>query len=127
MTTCCTSPGATSARSSAALLAVPPSSVASRLDRPPPSFPMGVRADERITVGAIMLVGSPSVKAETTTQSPFETDADTIAIGVFEDEGVAHDLPGDELMALLDSGEAQRTFKRLAVTHSQGRRIILAG
>ena len=74
-----------------------------------------------------MLVGSPSVKAEATTQSPFETDADTVAIGVFEDEGVAHDLPGDELMALLDSGEAQRKFKRLAVTHSQGRRIILAG
>ncbi|MGZ4261115.1 MAG: leucyl aminopeptidase family protein [Solirubrobacteraceae bacterium] len=67
------------------------------------------------------------MQAQATTQSPFETDADTIAIGVFEDEGVAHDLPGDELMALLDSGEAQRKFKRLAVTHSQGRRIILAG
>ena len=67
------------------------------------------------------------MEAIATTQSPFETDADTIAIGVFEDEGVAHDLPGDELMALLDSGEAQRKFKRLAVTHSRGRRIILAG
>jgi leucyl aminopeptidase len=67
------------------------------------------------------------VEVTATTQSPFETDADTIAIGVFEDEGVAHDLPGDQLMALLDSGEAQRKFKRLAVTHSQGRRIILVG
>jgi leucyl aminopeptidase len=74
-----------------------------------------------------MLVGSPSVQAQATTQNPFETDADTIAIGVFEDEGVAHDLPGEELMALLDSGEAQRKLKRLAVTHSQGRRVILAG
>ena len=65
--------------------------------------------------------------AQATTQSPFENDADTIAIGVFEDEGVAHDLAGGELMALLDNGEAQRKFKRLAVTHSQGRRIILVG
>jgi leucyl aminopeptidase len=67
------------------------------------------------------------VQAQATTQSPFDTDADTIAIGVFEDEGVAHDLPGDALMALLDSGEAQRKFKRLAVTRSQDRRIILVG
>jgi leucyl aminopeptidase len=67
------------------------------------------------------------VQAQATTQTPFETDADTIAIGVFEDEGVAHDLPNGELMALLDSGEAQRKFKRLAVTHAQGRRIILVG
>ena len=100
---------------------------------------MGVRADERITVlgiwvafsgsggGAPMLSRVPSVHAEATTQNPFETDADTVVIGVFEDEGVAHDLPGGELMALLDNGEAQRKFKRLAVTHAQGRRVILAG
>jgi len=67
------------------------------------------------------------MEVQATTHGPIETDADTIAIGVFEDEGVAHDLPGGELMALLDSGEAQRKFKRLAVTHSQGRRFILAG
>ncbi|HYZ80920.1 MAG TPA: M17 family peptidase N-terminal domain-containing protein, partial [Solirubrobacteraceae bacterium] len=67
------------------------------------------------------------MQTQATTQSPTETDADTIAIGVFEDEGVAHDLPGGELMALLDSGEGQRKFKRLAVIHSQGRRVILVG
>ena len=50
ITTCCTCSGSTSARSSAAVMAVPPSSVASRLDRPPPSLPIGVRAADRITV-----------------------------------------------------------------------------
>src|SRR5581483_7327219 len=50
MTTCWTWSGDTSARSSAALIAVPPSSVASSEDRPPPSLPTGVRADDRITV-----------------------------------------------------------------------------
>ena len=60
ITTCCTWSGATSARSSAALIAVPPSSVASRLDRPPPSFPIGVRAAERITVLGIWVAFSGS-------------------------------------------------------------------
>ena len=55
ITTCCTSSGATSARSSAALIAVPPSSVASTVERPPPSFPIGVRAADRITVLGIGL------------------------------------------------------------------------
>jgi leucyl aminopeptidase len=67
------------------------------------------------------------VNVEATTDSPLTTDADTIAVGVFEDEGVAHDLPDGALGALLASGEAQRSFKHLAVTHSQGRRFILAG
>ncbi len=50
MTTCCTSDGATSARSRAALMAVAPSSVAASDESPPPSFPIGVRAAERMTV-----------------------------------------------------------------------------
>src|SRR6476646_4118637 len=50
MMTCCTSSGPTSARSSAAVMAVAPSSVASSVDRPPPILPMGVRAAPRITV-----------------------------------------------------------------------------
>ena len=41
MTTCWTCSGATSARSSAALIAMPPSSVASSGARPPPSLPIG--------------------------------------------------------------------------------------
>ena len=50
ITTCCTWPGSTAARSRAALIAIPPSLVAEREDKPPPSFPTGVRAALRITV-----------------------------------------------------------------------------
>ena len=67
------------------------------------------------------------MNVESTTASPLDTDADTIAVGVFEGEGVAHDVPGGALDALLESGEAQRKFKRLAVTHAEGRRFILVG
>src|SRR3954447_10645944 len=66
------------------------------------------------------------MQVRATTQSPPETDADTIAIGVFEDEGVAHDYPGT-LQTLVDSGEARRGLRKLAVTHAEGRRYVLAG
>ena len=36
-------------------------------------------------------------------------------------------LPGGALGALLESGEARRAFKRLAVTHAEGRRFVLVG
>src|ERR687895_1572940 len=49
-TTCSTCSGPTSARSSAAAMAVPPRSVASSEARPPPILPNGVRAAPRITV-----------------------------------------------------------------------------
>jgi leucyl aminopeptidase len=62
-----------------------------------------------------------------TTESPLSTEADTIVIGVFESENIAHDVPDAALQALLDSGEARRAFKRLAVTHAAGRRWIIAG
>jgi len=50
MTTCSTCSGATSARSSAAAIAMLPSSVASSVASPPPILPIGVRAVPRITV-----------------------------------------------------------------------------
>ena len=62
-----------------------------------------------------------------TTDAPFETDADTVAIGVFDGKGIPHDLPGEPLGALLDSGEARRELGRLAVTHAGGKRVIIAG
>ncbi len=62
-----------------------------------------------------------------TTSSPSDTDADTIAVGVFEDEGVAHDLPDGGLTALLDAGEARRSFKHLALVHADRRRWLLVG
>ncbi|MBV9604070.1 MAG: hypothetical protein JO027_03125, partial [Solirubrobacterales bacterium] len=65
---------------------------------------------------------------EATTDSPLATGADTVVVGVFEGEDVAHDLPGGALAALLDAGEARREFKRLAVTHAEGGvRMILIG
>ena len=65
--------------------------------------------------------------AEATTDSPLATGADTVVVGVFDGEQVAHDLPGEALTALLDSGEARREFKKLAVTHADGVRVILIG
>jgi leucyl aminopeptidase len=67
------------------------------------------------------------MNVRSTTESPLSTQADTIAVGVFESEDIAHDVPGAALQGLLDSGEAQRAFKRLAVTHAEGRRWIVAG
>ncbi|MCW2990486.1 MAG: leucyl aminopeptidase [Solirubrobacterales bacterium] len=67
------------------------------------------------------------MRATSTTAAPAATTADTIAIGVFEDEGVAHDLPGGELQALLDAGEAKRSLKHLAVWHHDGRRFVVVG
>ena len=64
---------------------------------------------------------------EATTASPLATDADTIVVGVFAGEDVAHDVSQGALQALLDSGEARRDFKRLAVTHAEGVRFILIG
>jgi leucyl aminopeptidase len=62
-----------------------------------------------------------------TIEPPAATGADTIAIGVFDGEGVPHDLPDGELGALLESGEARTGFRKLALTHADGRRWIVAG
>jgi len=79
-----------------------------------------------VAVGSI-LVTCRRVHVEASTESPSGTDADTIVVGVFAGEDVAHDLPGAPLGALLSSGEARTSFKRLAVTHAEGRRLILVG
>jgi leucyl aminopeptidase len=67
------------------------------------------------------------MRVTATTDAPRDTPADTVAIGVFEDEGVAHDTSGSELQALLDSGEAKPSFKHLAVAHADGKRWLLVG
>ncbi|MDX6658063.1 MAG: leucyl aminopeptidase [Solirubrobacteraceae bacterium] len=61
------------------------------------------------------------------TSAPLDSHADTVAIGVFDGKGVAHDTPAGELQALLESGEAKTSFKHLAVTHAAGKRWIVAG
>jgi leucyl aminopeptidase len=52
-----------------------------------------------------------------------ESGADTIVSGVFEGENVQ----SPALQTLLDSGEAQRGVDALALTHEDGRRLLLAG
>src|SRR4051812_31025511 len=64
---------------------------------------------------------------EATTHNPPETHADTVVVGVFEGEDVAHDTTDRDLQALLESGEARRSFRKLAVAHADGKRWILVG
>src|SRR3954452_13057494 len=129
ITTCWTCSGSTPARSSAALIAIPPSCGAWKDDSPPPSLPTGVRAVPRITGWGMAqtLVSALDMDVRATPEAPAATSADTIAVGVFEDEGVAHDLPGGELNALLDAGEAKRVLHKVALTHAGGRRWLVAG
>jgi leucyl aminopeptidase len=62
-----------------------------------------------------------------TTALPADADADTVVIGVLEDEKVHHDVDGGALNALLASGEAKAKHRHLAVTHAAGKRWILVG
>jgi leucyl aminopeptidase len=54
------------------------------------------------------------------------SDADTIAIGIFDGETPPPGSPA-QLGELLDSGEARRSFKSLALTHAEGKRWLLVG
>ncbi|HYZ80525.1 MAG TPA: leucyl aminopeptidase, partial [Solirubrobacteraceae bacterium] len=64
---------------------------------------------------------------ETTTAPALSTDADTVVIGVFDGEPLHVDEARGQLEALLDSGEAKARFKHLALTHVEGRRVLLVG
>jgi leucyl aminopeptidase len=67
------------------------------------------------------------MEIQSTTQSPPETGADTIVVGVFEGKGIAHDTDDGALGALLEAGEARPRFRHLAHTHAAGRRWIVVG
>jgi leucyl aminopeptidase len=62
-----------------------------------------------------------------TTDSPPDTGADTIAIGLFAGEGVKHDAPDGALQALVDAGEAREKPRSVAVAHAGGKRYLLVG
>jgi leucyl aminopeptidase len=66
------------------------------------------------------------MKVSTITQPGRMSDADTVAVGLFEDEQPGADLPV-QLSELLASGEARRSFKALAVSHAEGKRWLLVG
>jgi leucyl aminopeptidase len=72
-----------------------------------------------------MLAGRMRVSA--TTNSPADTGADTLVVGVFDGETVAHDVKGDALQRLIDSGEARTAFRHLAVAHAADRRWLIVG
>jgi leucyl aminopeptidase len=67
------------------------------------------------------------VHVQASTDRPLATGADTLVVGVFEDEPAAGDELGPAVTALLDSGEAGGAFRRLASAHHDGRRVIVAG
>jgi leucyl aminopeptidase len=62
-----------------------------------------------------------------TTALPIDTAADTVVVGVFEGKDVAHDTADGALQALIDSGEAKRAYRKLALTHAAGKRWLVAG
>jgi len=67
------------------------------------------------------------LRVTATTDSPLDTDADTIAVGVFAGKGIPHDVPDGTLQAMVDSGEAKSRARAVAVAHAEGRRWILVG
>jgi leucyl aminopeptidase len=65
----------------------------------------------------------PQIAVTAREGAPEETAADTRVIGLFEGE----ELPDGPLRALSESGEASGKLRKLAVTHEDGRRVIVAG
>jgi leucyl aminopeptidase len=66
------------------------------------------------------------MQVSTTSRPGRESDADTVAIGLFEGEELGGEAPA-ELGELLASGEARRSFKALTVGHAQGKRWLIVG
>jgi leucyl aminopeptidase len=75
------------------------------------------------------------VNVSWTADPPEATEADTVVLGLFEDEEPRIDTGGQDgrggaphqLGELLSSGEAQRSFKALALTHADGKRWLTVG
>jgi leucyl aminopeptidase len=66
------------------------------------------------------------MQVSATTQPAGAIDADTVALGVFADEELGEQAPA-EVRALLESGEAARSPKSLALAHAEGKRWLLVG
>jgi leucyl aminopeptidase len=66
------------------------------------------------------------VNVSFTTETPAQTAADTVAIGVFEGEDTPAGAP-EQVDELLRSGEARRSYKALALTHANGKRWLVVG
>src|ERR671920_811618 len=67
------------------------------------------------------------MRVSATTTSPPESGADTLAIGVFDGETIAHDVKGEALQRLIDAGEARTAFRHVAVAHADDKRWLIVG
>jgi leucyl aminopeptidase len=67
------------------------------------------------------------VQIEATTASPLATGADTIVVGLFEDQALTHDPTSGVLSSLVRSGEARGVLGRLAVAHGDEHRFVVVG
>jgi leucyl aminopeptidase len=67
------------------------------------------------------------MRVTATTEAAASTAADTVVVGLVEDEGVPHDVDNGALQALVDAGEARAKRNHVAVTHAAGKRWILVG
>jgi leucyl aminopeptidase len=66
------------------------------------------------------------VNVSATTQPGASTDADTVAVGIFEGEDAPSGLP-DAAGQLIATSEARATPKALALAHADGKRWLLVG
>ena len=72
------------------------------------------------------LLASPAVLVEATTQAGDATEADTIAVGLFDDQATGE--TGHAVVdALVRRGEARPKFGHVAAAHEQGHRLITVG
>src|SRR4051794_40572081 len=67
------------------------------------------------------------MEVRATTESPLQTGADTVCVGLVADEGIAHDVADGALGALVASGEARTGAGKVAVAHAEGVRWLLVG
>ena len=67
------------------------------------------------------------MRVTATTEAAASTAADTVVVGLVEDEGVPHDVEDGALRALVDAGEAKAKPRALAIAHAAGKRWILVG
>ena len=130
ITTCWTCSGATSARSSAARIAMPPSSRAPGARRGRrPACRSGVRAAPRMTVvGMAETIASAAHGRYGPPRRRRPPRAPTPSSSASSRARASRTTPRTaRCSALVDSGEARRGLRKLAVTHAGGRRWILAG
>ena len=70
---------------------------------------------------------APDGRSRPRRPTPPDSDADTVAVGLFEGEGEARRGCPPEAAELLDSGEARAKLGSVALAHADGRRWLLVG